>query len=216
MPVSGGNKINLTSGANVACEITNDRDLAKLAVVKKVASGTATEAQFKLSAKGTPSDRDITNRDGNVTTLADVYAGIDYTLSENGPANYSQTGNWVCKTAAGADYPVTGGNTVTLTKNAQVTCTVTNDRDLAKLAVVKKVASGTATEAQFKLSAKGTRPTGTSPTGTVTSPPWPMCTPGSTTPCPSTARPTTARPATGSARPPPARTTRSPAGTPST
>ena len=84
-----------------------------------------------------------------------MYAGIDYTLSENGPANYSQTGNWVCKTAAGADYPVTGGNTVNLTKNAEVTCTVTNDRDLAKLAVVKNVASGTATEARVQVVREG-------------------------------------------------------------
>ncbi len=153
-----GNKVTVAKGGEVTCEITNTRDLAKLAVVKKVDGGASVPADWKLSAKAAApnADKNIVDRDGNITTLAEVYAGTQYTLSETGPGNYTAS-DWKCEDADGP-VTVTGGNKVTLAKNAEVTCEITNKRDLAKLAVVKKVDGGANVPADWKLSAKAAAP----------------------------------------------------------
>src|SRR5690606_9306926 len=94
------------------------------------------------------------DRAGNISTLAEVYAGTEYTLSETGPNNYT-AGSWQC-TGTGVTQ---NGNKVTVAKNGEVTCEITNTRDLAKLAVVKKVEGGASVPADFKLSAKAAAPT---------------------------------------------------------
>ena len=153
-----GSKVTVAKGGEVTCEITNTRDLAKLAVVKKVDGGASVPADWKLSAKAAApnADKNIVDRDGNITTLAEVYAGTQYTLSETGPGNYTAS-DWKCEDADGP-VTVTGGNKVTLAKNAEVTCEITNKRDLAKLAVVKKVDGGANVPADWKLSAKAAAP----------------------------------------------------------
>ena len=66
-----------------------------------------------------------------------VYTGIEYTLSETGPGDYSPS-DWVCTDEQGASVTSTGGK-VTLDKGDKVTCEITNDRDLGELKLVKKV-----------------------------------------------------------------------------
>ena len=124
----------------VTCEITNDRDLAELAVVKKVDGGASVPADWKLSAKAAAplNNKNIVDRAGNITALAEIYAGTEYTLSETGPANYTQDGDWVCKTSTGVVVP-SAGDKVSLAKGSKVTCEVTNTRDTADLKLVKKV-----------------------------------------------------------------------------
>ncbi|MBK6761965.1 MAG: VWA domain-containing protein [Micrococcales bacterium] len=202
--------VTVAKNAQVTCEITNTRDLAKLAVVKKVDGGASVPADWKLSAIAAAPNagKNIVDRAGNITTLAEVYAGTEYTLSEDGPGNYTAS-NWVC-TGTGVTQ---NGNKVTVAKNGEVTCEITNTRDLAKLAVVKKVDGGASVPADWRLSAIAAAPTParTSSTGPATSPPWPRSTPAPSTPCPRTGRATTP-PATGSAPAPvsPRTATRSP------
>ncbi len=149
-------EIELKSDESASCDVFNERNLAKLALVKQVEGGDATKADFKLSATGSPGDKDIVDRPGNDTSLATVYAGTEYTLSESGPPNYSQVGMWVCKDAQ--DQIVGSGNKVTLDRNAEVTCTVTNSRDLAELKLVKQVDGGTAVPDDWTLSAEAEAP----------------------------------------------------------
>ena len=137
--VTGG-KITVPAGTtDVTCEITNRRDLAKLAVVKKVDGGASVPADWKLSAMAAApnADKNIVDRAGNITTLAEIYAGTQYTLSETGPGNYTAS-DWKCEDADGP-VTVTDGNKVTLDKNAEVTCEITNTRDAAELKLLKKV-----------------------------------------------------------------------------
>jgi hypothetical protein len=148
--------IALKSDESASCDVFNKRNLAKLALVKKVDGGTATKADFKLSATGTPSDKDIVDRPGDDASLATVYAGTEYTLSESGPPNYSQVGSWVCKDAQ--NQTVGSGNKVTLDNGAEVTCAVTNNRDLAELKLVKEVEGGTAVADDWTLTAKADPP----------------------------------------------------------
>ncbi len=153
--VSNGNQITVPKGTQTECTITNTRDLAKLAVVKKVDGGASVPADWKLSAIAAAPNagKNIVDRAGNITTLAEVYAGTEYTLSEDGPGNYTAS-NWVC-TGTGVTQ---NGNKVTVAKNGEVTCEITNTRDLAKLAVVKKVDGGASVPADWKLSAIAAAP----------------------------------------------------------
>jgi hypothetical protein len=124
----------------VTCEITNDRDTAELKLVKKVTGGNQLPNDWTLAADATAplNDKNFSNLGGQ-GTFKSVYSGINYTLSETGPANYSQTGDWKCVDKDLKPVTVTGGNTVKLDKNAEVTCTVTNDATSAELKLVKKV-----------------------------------------------------------------------------
>ncbi len=153
--VSNGNQITVPKGTQTECTITNTRDLAKLAVVKKVDGGASVPADWKLSAIAAAPNagKNIVDRAGNITTLAEVYAGTEYTLSEDGPGNYTAS-NWVC-TGTGVTQ---NGNKVTVAKNGEATCEITNTRDLAKLAVVKKVDGGASVPADWKLSAIAAAP----------------------------------------------------------
>src|SRR5690606_28670578 len=110
---------------------------------------------FKLSAKAAaPNDgKNIVRPAGRRGAQAGGYAGTAYTLSETGPNNYT-AGSWQC-TGTGVTQ---NGNKVTVAKNGEVTCEITNTRDLAKLAVVKKVEGGASVPADFKLSAKAAAP----------------------------------------------------------
>ena len=134
--VSNGNQITVPKGTQTECTITNTRDLAKLAVVKKVDGGASVPADWKLSAKAAApnTDKNIVDRAGNITTLAEVYAGTEYTLSEDGPGNYTASA-WQC-TGTGVSQ---NGNKVSVAKGGEATCEITNTRDLAELKLVKKV-----------------------------------------------------------------------------
>ncbi len=131
-----------TPGDTIACEAKNT--LTKLNLEKVVSSGTATASQFQLKATqvGSPADKPY-DRPGNYTTFDPIAGDVVYQLSETGPANYSQTGSWVCTNGV----VPTAQNQITVPKGIQTKCTVTNDRDLAKLKL-KKIVSGGGTVAQ--------------------------------------------------------------------
>ena len=162
VPVATGDKINLTSGANVACEITNTRDTAQLSLEKKVSGGDKNPVDWTLKAEAAaPLDNKNISRDGDITTPATVYSGVDYSLSEVGKAgtgDYSP-GTWSCKTVpGGASVPVATGDKINLTSGANVACEITNTRDTAELKLVKQVAGGSAKADDWTLTAKADAP----------------------------------------------------------
>ncbi|MBK6761959.1 MAG: VWA domain-containing protein [Micrococcales bacterium] len=137
--VTGG-KITLTKGAEVTCEITNTRNLAELKLVKKVTGDNGDKAPGAwdlTAAAAAPNNGKNFTVKGDADTFQGVFAGTEYTLSENGPFNYTPS-DWVCKDAQGAPVSSTGGK-VTVATGAKVTCEITNDRDTAELKLVKKV-----------------------------------------------------------------------------
>jgi large repetitive protein len=86
--------------------------------------------------------------DGVIST--DVYAGVTYTLSEQGPAGYLG-GEWQC------DITITEG-TITLTSGQNVKCTINNDDIAPKLTLNKIVINdngGTAPASDWTLTATG-------------------------------------------------------------
>ena len=135
------------------CTFTNVDNPATLTLVKTVnngtTGGTATPTQWTLSAAGpTP----ITGTSGSTAvTNAPVSAG-PYTLSEStGPAGYT-AGTWSCTGAT-----VTG-STVTVPVGGNVSCTIVNTAQQARLTLVKTVTNdngGTALPTAWTLAAAG-------------------------------------------------------------
>lgn len=168
-----GSSVEIASGAVVTCTINNDDQPttpATLTLVKTVTNdngGTAVPTDWALSAdgptpiSGAPGDPSVTN--------ATVVAGT-YTLGESGgPAGYTAS-VWSC----------TGGNltgsSLTIPSGADVTCTINNDDDQARLTLVMNVINdggGTAVPGDWTLSADGptTGITGVSGAAQVTSVP---------------------------------------------
>ncbi len=161
-----GATITLAEGHNVTCTINNDDNAAHLTLVKTVTNdngGTAKATDWTLTAAGpTP----ITGTTGSTTvTKATVDAGT-YTLSEGGgPTGYTPS-DWDCGNAT------IDGSTVTVPTGADVTCTLNNNDQAAKLTLVKTVTNdngGTAKATDWTLTAAGPTPiTGTTGSTTVT------------------------------------------------
>ena len=145
-----GANIKLKLGESATCTITNNDQTAHLKLVKTVTNnngGTAVPANWTLSANGpTP----ISGAGG---AESDVNAG-NYTLSESaGPAGYT-AGNFYCTNGV----TVNAGQ-ITLALNQSTVCTINND-DVAPILHLRKVVvndnGGTATTANFTLTANGT------------------------------------------------------------
>ncbi|MBK6761963.1 MAG: hypothetical protein IPG68_01170 [Micrococcales bacterium] len=95
-------------------------------------------AEWDLSAAASaPNDGKNFTVQGDADTFQGVFAGTEYTLSEDGPGSYTASA-WVCEDEQGAPVSSTGGK-VTVTTGAKVTCEITNDRNTAELKLVKKV-----------------------------------------------------------------------------
>ncbi|WP_158716284.1 DUF5979 domain-containing protein [Blastococcus sp. Marseille-P5729] len=127
--------------APVTCTYTNEyKPDAQLTLVKKVDGGTATPANWTLTATGSGASASvISGASGSAgVTKQKVKAGT-YVLSETGPVGYVQQGAWACKNDAGAAVAVTDGNKVTLVDNASVTCEVTNRFQKGDLKITKTV-----------------------------------------------------------------------------
>ena len=154
-PVSStGGKVTVAKNQKVLCEITNDRDLAELKLVKKVKgdNGDKAPGDWDLSADAAAplNDKNFTVK-GDADTFKTVYSGINYDLSETGPGNYTAS-DWKCENADG---PVTATDgTVKLKKGDKVTCEITNDRDTAELKLVKDVKGGASKADDWTLTAK--------------------------------------------------------------
>ena len=160
-PVSStGGTVKLTKDDKVTCEITNDRDLAELKLVKQVEGGSSTPDDWTLTAKAAAplNNKDISTPGGS-GTFETVYAGTDYTLAEAGPGNYTAS-TWTCVSdqPEAATSQVNPGDVVNLPKDAKVTCTIVNTRDLAELKLVKQVEGGSSTPDDWTLTAKAPAP----------------------------------------------------------
>ena len=157
-----GSNITIAQGESATCTITNNDIPPKLHLRKIVVNdngGTATTANFTLTANGTGSN-DLSGTspvDSGGTLQADTWA-----LSETSPAGYSASA-WDC--VGGTQ----NGSNITVGIGGEATCTITNDDIAPKLHLRKVVVNnngGTATVADFTLTADGTNGndlSGTSP-----------------------------------------------------
>ena len=157
-----GANITVGIGGEATCTITNTDIAPKLHLRKVVTNdngGTATTANFTLTANGTGSN-DLSGTspvDSGAGLLADTWA-----LSETSPAGYSASA-WVC---VGGNQ---NGSNITVGIGGEATCTITNN-DIPPLLHLRKVVNnnngGTATVDDFTLTADGTNGndlSGTSP-----------------------------------------------------
>ena len=164
---STSTNLTVAGGDAWVCTITNTRKpvaAPQLKLVKTVTNddgGAATPDSWTLSATAAaPNDgRNFSNLGGS-GAFQDVFAGVDYTLGEAGPAGYT-AGDWSCP---GGTMNATK-TTVTVALGASVTCTINND-DIAPVAapqlkLVKTVTNddgGAATPDSWTLSATAAAP----------------------------------------------------------
>ena len=134
---TGDDKITVGLGEQVTCTITNTDNTPTLKLVKQVSGANADN--WILTAKGTPSDRNISTPGGS-GDFEDVYAGTQYTLGETGPGGYSPS-DWACVSTPGEGQPgvqvLNNGDKITLGLGDRVTCTIINTRDLGSLTITK-------------------------------------------------------------------------------
>ena len=140
-----GASISVPLGGAVTCTIVNDDNGPQLKLVKQVVNdngGPKTAADWTLSATSTgqSASRDF-SYPGNTNLFKDVFAGVGYTLAEQGPAGYT-AGAWQCSGGTLV------GNVVTVSLGGQATCTITNNDIAPKLHLRKIIVNdngGTAT-----------------------------------------------------------------------
>ncbi len=141
------NSITLAVGDVATCTITKNHNAQVLHLRKVVTNnsgGTATAADFTLSANGADSN------DLSGTSPVDSGAGLKadtFTLSESGPSGYAAS-SWVC--VGGTQ----NGVNITLGLGQSATCTIINDDIQPKLTVTKVVVNnngGNAVVADFPL-----------------------------------------------------------------
>jgi|GEM_PF-3077858 len=140
-------------GQSKTCTLTND-DIAPVLHLRKVVTndngGTALDTDWTLTANGDGANdfSGSTPVDSGAGLLADTFA-----LSESGPTGYSAS-SWVCTGDGDQD-----DSNITLGLGEEATCTITND-DIAPILHLRKVVTnnsgGSATVADFPLSADGT------------------------------------------------------------
>lgn len=151
-----GTNVTVANGANVTCTITNTAQQARLTLIKTVTNdngGTATPAQWNLTATGPTTGINGVTGSAAVTNVA--VAPGSYTLGETGPTGYT-AGAWVCTGGT-----VTGSS-VTVVLGANVSCTINNNDNQARLTLVKIVNNGSTGSpvgpANFTLDANGPTP----------------------------------------------------------
>ena len=146
---STGTSVVIAEGNDATCTITNTDQQARLTLVKTVTNnngGAAVPTDWNLSAAGPTPVTDV--KTGTTTT---VNSG-SYALSESGgPAGYL-AGAWSCTgaTPTGSDVIVPSGG--------DVTCTINNDDQPARLTLVKTVTNdngGTALPTAWTLNGAG-------------------------------------------------------------
>ena len=152
--------VTVPNGGTVVCTITNDDDAPSLTLIKHVVNdngGTAVASDWDLTATG--SSRTFTELTPALAdaTYRDVTAGVEYTLTETGPAGYSPAAAWVCTDTATPDqFTFTAPNKVTVALGGSVTCQIVNDDVAPKLKLVKDVQNndgGTAVANDWTLTA---------------------------------------------------------------
>jgi hypothetical protein len=158
---SSGN-VTVVPGQEKTCTLTNDDNAPGLHLRKVVTNnngGTATVADFTLSASGPTPLSGTSPVDSGATFTAGTYA-LSETLSAAATGKYTASA-WVC--VGGTQ----NGANITVALGESATCTITNDDNAPALHLRKVVTNnngGTATVADFTLSASGPTPlSGTSP-----------------------------------------------------
>ena len=155
-PLSG-DKVTVGNNADVTCTLTNTRKTGTLTLIKTVSPDTAgdpTDWTLTATPDGITGQGNVEGTTGTpAVTDVSVFTG-DYDLSESGPAGF--TGTWDCDTA-----PLSGDK-VTVGNNADVTCTLTNTRNTAKISLVKQV-EGKGDPADWTLTADPQNITGQNP-----------------------------------------------------
>ncbi|MCB9110715.1 MAG: sortase [Anaerolineales bacterium] len=125
----GSDGLTLNPGENVTCTFANDDASATLTLVKDVTNdniGTALDTDWTLNANG-PTNISGVEGDAAITS-APVSAG-NYTLTESGPAGYTNT----AITCNGTD--TDGSDGLTLALGEDVICAFANDDDVPVLLV---------------------------------------------------------------------------------
>ncbi|HLE99426.1 MAG TPA: hypothetical protein VI540_05960, partial [Gaiellaceae bacterium] len=140
------------NGESITCTFTN-RKQPKLTLVKQVVNdsgGTAEASAWTLTASGPTG---FSGSGPSVSSGAGFGPGT-YDLSEAGPDGYDASA-WVCS-AGQVD-----GDTVSVAFGDDITCTITNDDQPAKLVVIKTVVNdngGTKLASDFALEVSGNAP----------------------------------------------------------
>ena len=144
--------ITVALGEHKTCTLTNNDIAPKLHLRKIVTNdngGTATVADFTLTANGTGSN------DLSGTSPVDSGAGLQadtWALSETSVAGYTASA-WSC--VGGTQ----NGSNITVGIGGEATCTITNDDQAASITVYKTVVNdngGTAQPDDFDLTLEGT------------------------------------------------------------
>jgi hypothetical protein len=154
--------VTLAEGDEKVCYITNSDIAPKLTLVKTVTNddgGTHLAKEWTLYATGSPRGFSGTGNQHltlNKATLGpkDVFANVEYTLSESGPDGYTE-GTWSC--LIDGEELVTG-NKITLDEGESAVCKITNDDIPPELTVIKHVIdfTGAAVAADFTMYVNGT------------------------------------------------------------
>ncbi len=138
LPAAGvalGETINLASGADVTCSISNDDIAPTLTLTKSLVNdngGISVIDDFDIAIDGT----EVVNGAANT-----VLANTAITISELDLPGYTE-GTWACTDANGltTGLPAAGaatGESITLEPGADVTCAITNDDVAPSLTLVK-------------------------------------------------------------------------------
>jgi len=153
------NKITLSINQDATCTISNAVIAPKLTLVKEVINdngGSAGASAWTLTATGDGgfSGSGTPNVGNTIATNGPnpVKANVEYSLSESGPADYTNEG-WVC-TGDG----IKGDNTIELAVAESAVCTITNDDNEPKLTLNKIVVNdngGNTAESAWTLTATG-------------------------------------------------------------
>ena len=158
-------QVNVTTGSDIVCVITNTRETGKLEVQKDLSPSTD-DGLFNLQIDGT-TDTDATNvGDGGSTGEETLNTG-DHTVGETAGTNTDLADyqkSIVCKDDNGTGTTVastTGDNagplTVAVTTDSDIVCVVTNTRETGKLEVQKDLNPSTDT-GRFNLLIDGSSP----------------------------------------------------------
>jgi uncharacterized repeat protein (TIGR01451 family) len=151
-------------GETKTCTVTNDDIAPTLTLVKTVTNdngGTELASAWTLTATGDggfsgPGVQD-SGQNQAVNGPNAVKAGVQYTLSEDGPSGYAPS-TWDC---SGTEPTGEGGNLVTLGLADTAVCTISNDDIRPQLTVIKHVINdngGSAVAANFTMTVTGTNP----------------------------------------------------------
>ena len=135
---AGNFSVSVSANAIISCTVVNRQTTGKLTLKKVVDAGssgsTATTADWTLT--GTGPTTGVSGKTGDAAITNKVVLTGDYALSEVGPAGWTPSA-WTCTGGT-----VTTGGVVTVAKDANVTCQITNTAVMPEITLVKVVDQG--------------------------------------------------------------------------